>query len=383
MLIKNHNQLKKIIDLFFTYLRLDFLPDTKFKLFNALKLTILPMLYLFSCMCSSIHLFVQVEHYDDLIDVSFSLIFALAFFQCFMTMLTFLIANKNRILKVVEYFYKVINSDDLLISNLRQKHYLRNTKLALWLARVFMIGITLVGVSVVSFDIYRAKTHFPLFFYIPWISGSSIFYYPVNYIFQTSMYFITLELTFGSDVIIMIMIMYCDAELRSLRELIADLNDSNIIRARASITMRTIHNVQLMIYEKANELSNCFWHYYFYKLLTITLYLCSLLFIFTKLDVSLIVPCLCFIAMTSQVFVLCFFGQIIQSSSERMSECLYMTKWYEMNVKDQRDFQMLMMTMQQPVTLETFGFGTISIYTFVQIFKAALSYATILYAVFK
>ncbi|XP_055684848.1 odorant receptor 4-like [Lutzomyia longipalpis] len=185
-----------------------------------------------------------------------------------------------------------------------------------------------------------------------------------------------------SDSVIMITIMYCDAELSTINEYISQLDDAEVVRKQAPIILKSILQLHLAITEKAQLLTSSFWHIYFHKLFTITLYLCTILFIFQSADTSLIVPVIIFMLMIAQTFILCYFGQIIRNSSEAISDTIYMTKWYEMSVGDQKDLLMLMRRFHYPINVETFGFGKISLFTFIQIFKAAVSYATILYTVF-
>uniref|UniRef100_A0A3F2ZDF5 Uncharacterized protein n=1 Tax=Lutzomyia longipalpis TaxID=7200 RepID=A0A3F2ZDF5_LUTLO len=221
-----------------------------------------------------------------------------------------------------------------------------------------------------------------MYYFIPGIPPDSIFFYPVNLPIQLVIYFLALLMVMWSDVIIMIVIMYCDAELRTIAEFIEILDGGKDFQMQEAKYLRIIYEKHQTISEKANQLTLSFWHVYFQKLFSIMLYLCVLIFIFQSADSSIFVPLLACCLMITQIFILCFFGQIIWNSSEKMSQALYMTTWYEMSLRNQKNLLMLMTRFNLPIKVETFGFGDISYYTFVQICKASLSYATILYTVF-
>ncbi|GAB0092572.1 hypothetical protein DMENIID0001_075770 [Sergentomyia squamirostris] len=381
-LIKYHRELNVIIGFFFKLWRLDFIPDSKWEFVNYLRVLLSPISWTFCGLCSLWHI-LHMEDYDDLIDVSFTIIFVFAFYQCNMIYLTTHLSNKQNIMKILKFFDEAIVSDEYLLSDLRKKFYFRNTKIAFYVGRVFLTLVTISGMIITIFDIYQARTHFPLFWRLPGIPTTSIFYYPCNYIFQTLMYFSGLEIIFSADVVIIITILYCDAELRVLLELVKDLDDEDVVQSRAKFTISLIHRVHLMISDRADQLTKSLWHIYFHKLFAIMMYLCSVMFIFTKVEASLLVPFLIAVMMISQIFMLCYFGQIIRDCSDDMAQCLYETRWYELHIVDQKDLLMLMVRFQYPIKVETFGFGAISIYTFVQIFKASVSYAMILYTVFN
>lgn len=218
-----------------------------------------------------------------------------------------------------------------------------------------------------AFDMYRSEIYMPIFFSFPGIPLNSILFYPINIIGQLILYFACLEILMWSDTIIMVCIMYCDAELRTIRDLILFLENEEVVKTKSQFMLKLIYEVHRDIAQQAKELTDSFWHIYFIKLLTIMLYLCSVMFIFQSFDASLIVPFNASMMMISQIFILCFFGQILRNSSEEMCDSLYMTKWYDMTTKNLKNLLMLMTRFHNPIKVETFGFGVISIYTFVQV----------------
>lgn len=267
---------------------------------------------------------------------------------------------------------------------------------------MFLIPVTIVSVIIAMFDMYHSELHTPLLFHFPGIPIDNIFFYPINIIAQLVLYFTCSEFLVWSDTIIMICIMYCDAELRTIKNLVSLLEDEEIVQTKSGLLLRGIYEAHRDIDKHARILTESFWHVYFIKLMTIMIYLCSIMFVFQSFDASLIVPFNASVVMITQIFILCYFGQIIRNSSEEVSDALYMTKWYEMIAEDKKHLLMLMINFQNPIKIDSFGFGVISIYTFVQvcliliyltevfvnnwfcflqILKASVSYATILYTV--
>ncbi|XP_055692292.1 odorant receptor 85b-like [Lutzomyia longipalpis] len=303
-----------------------------------------------------------MEDYSDLVEFAFSIAMGLAMFQCVMIYLVIIIYNRKRITEIFEYFEGLVASSDPIMSKIRQKHFTTNTRIAYICASGFTS---------------------PMFFLIPGIPRDSIFFYPVNLINQTFLFFSAYELIMVSDIIIMITIVCCKAELDAIAELIATLNHEDLAANEGRVIVRKVYEIHMDLAVQADKLTIAFWHIYLQKLLVIMLYLCSMFLIFQEKDgFSYEAICSIFVIL-SQTFILCYFGQIIMNSSEVMSDSFYMTKWYELDIRAQKNLLILMMRFQHPVKVETFGFGTISLYTFVQICKISFSYAAILYALFN
>ncbi|XP_055681858.1 odorant receptor 22c-like [Lutzomyia longipalpis] len=80
-----------------------------------------------------------------------------------------------------------------------------------------------------------------------------------------------------------------------------------------------------------------------------------------------------------QLALFCLFGQKIHEKSERIFIDLYLTKWYEMDVKDQKILLLIMKMSQKTLGLKAGGMYAIDSSMFVQVTKMCFSYATILY----
>uniref|UniRef100_A0A3F2ZDG7 Odorant receptor n=1 Tax=Lutzomyia longipalpis TaxID=7200 RepID=A0A3F2ZDG7_LUTLO len=86
-----------------------------------------------------------------------------------------------------------------------------------------------------------------------------------------------------------------------------------------------------------------------------------------------------FITLASQILIYCIFGQLIFTETEKISDNLYLTKWYDLNREDKRTLLLMMMMSSRPFGLKAAGMYNINIVLFVQIMKLIFSYCAILY----
>ncbi|GAB0099556.1 hypothetical protein DMENIID0001_154360 [Sergentomyia squamirostris] len=74
---------------------------------------------------------------------------------------------------------------------------------------------------------------------------------------------------------------------------------------------------------------------------------------------------------------------MIKIKSEKLSEAFYEVNWYELSLKDQKAFLVILGTAQRQYGLKAAGMYVVDIYAFFQITKAAFSYCAILFALSK
>ncbi|XP_059608001.1 uncharacterized protein LOC132255848 [Phlebotomus argentipes] len=93
-----------------------------------------------------------------------------------------------------------------------------------------------------------------------------------------------------------------------------------------------------------------------------------------------------FVQVTTRIFqilLLCLFGELIKMKTERLSETLYLTNWYELSVKDQKMFLLVLAMAQKDFGLKAAGMYDVNLNAFVQIMKLAISYCAALHALSK
>uniref|UniRef100_A0A3F2ZEC1 Odorant receptor n=2 Tax=Phlebotomus papatasi TaxID=29031 RepID=A0A3F2ZEC1_PHLPP len=379
MLEENHEKLKKFVDFVFKVWRSEFLPDCRWKILNDAKLLVHPTLFVSGLFCILWHIFVQMEDYGNLVELAFSITFGISVYQGLAVYFTVILGNKKEIFDILEYFETLVYSSGTEIMYVRRKHLQENTKIALNATKIFLIFITIGGFVATTYCLIASEFHTPMLFEIPGIPPSSIFFYPVNLVYQYVFFISLLENIMTADALIMVTIMYFRGEFCALAEFINQLG----YEPSTKDLIRIVHNTHKILLQKVKQLTSSYWHLYFHKLLAITLYLICMYFFFEDFSSSMVPGTFILVAMITQVFILCFFSQLLENSSESIFQALYLTKWYDMDLKDQKNILLLMIIFKNSIKIDTFGFGAISIYTFVQICKAAGSYAMVMYTVFN
>ncbi|XP_055680309.1 uncharacterized protein LOC129788360 [Lutzomyia longipalpis] len=295
-----------------------------------------------------------MKDFSNFLDVAFTITFVIAYYQVLMVYLSINVFNRDGVIKILAYFDHLVTDRKCEISEIRQRIFSGILKNALLFSRMFITGLGSVGFLVNCYDLAVTNFTAPMLFLIPGIPQDSIFLRPVNIIFQVTLYFATMGMIIISDAVIMIMIMYIQAELLSITELLSHLDIEQIVVVRGSRTLKIVHFQHKCLLDEFQNLSKSFWHTYFHKLLAIMMYLCFTFFTFQSINSSIILAVLIAISEVWEVFILCYFGQIIRNASEAMSVALYMSKWYLMDVADQKNLLMLMLRFKYPFKVETF-----------------------------
>ncbi|XP_055692274.1 odorant receptor 4-like [Lutzomyia longipalpis] len=86
--------------------------------------------------------------------------------------------------------------------------------------------------------------------------------------------------------------------------------------------------------------------------------------------------CLCALM---QLLPLCLLGEFIRYKTDKLSDTLYLTNWYELSLKDQKVFLIILGMAQREYGLKAAGMYEVNLSTFIQIIKLAFSYCAILY----
>ncbi|GAB0087156.1 hypothetical protein DMENIID0001_014340 [Sergentomyia squamirostris] len=315
-------------------------------------------------------------------DLAFTIEFIIIFYEDLFVYFNTIVFNKSGMMKVLAYFDKLVEPDNTQISGLRRSILEKSLKNALFFAKSVIGFIMFLQILIVLYNLNHTGFSSPMMFTIPGIPRESIFFYPTNVISQVVLYYATVPMIVVSDVVIMIVIMYFDGQLSAITEVLVQLEDESVAQEKGGDIIRLIHKEHTEMLEKFEEVNKSLWHTYFHKLVAGLLYICFTMFTVQSIKESFILAVMIVQGVLVLMYTLCYFGQIIRNASEDMSKALYMSKWYEMQGKDQKHFLMLMMKFRYPLELETFGFGTVSVYTFVQICKAGISYTTMIYTLF-
>ncbi|GAB0087732.1 hypothetical protein DMENIID0001_020750 [Sergentomyia squamirostris] len=84
------------------------------------------------------------------------------------------------------------------------------------------------------------------------------------------------------------------------------------------------------------------------------------------------------LCVVSQLLLLCAFGEMIFSKTQNIFTKLYLTRWYDMSLANQKIILMMMRMSEAPYGLKAGGMYDLNLYTFIQIVKMAISYCAII-----
>ncbi|XP_059623022.1 odorant receptor 4-like [Phlebotomus argentipes] len=104
------------------------------------------------------------------------------------------------------------------------------------------------------------------------------------------------------------------------------------------------------------------------------------IFLFVRKESNQITAYVLCLTGISQILLLCIFGELLKIKTERLSATLYLTNWYELSVKDQKMFLLVLAMAQKDFGLKAAGMYDVNLNAFLKILKLAMSYCAILYS---
>ncbi|XP_013174915.1 PREDICTED: odorant receptor 4-like [Papilio xuthus] len=111
----------------------------------------------------------------------------------------------------------------------------------------------------------------------------------------------------------------------------------------------------------------------------------SLLICFTGFNVMavdnliMVMPFIPFLLMVvGQIFLLCYYGDLIQKSNEGLSDAVYSSAWYEIRSPLTKNLIIILIRAQKPFKFTAYGFMDINIAAFTRIMSTSWSYFALL-----
>ncbi|XP_028177392.1 putative odorant receptor 92a [Ostrinia furnacalis] len=86
---------------------------------------------------------------------------------------------------------------------------------------------------------------------------------------------------------------------------------------------------------------------------------------------------------TLQVFVLCYYSDMLIESSSEISNAVYRSKWYKANSVVMKDLLFVLRRSQKPCKLTALGFTDLNLRVFCKIMSSAWSYFALLHTVYN
>uniref|UniRef100_A0A240SXR5 Odorant receptor n=2 Tax=Lutzomyia longipalpis TaxID=7200 RepID=A0A240SXR5_LUTLO len=302
----------------------------------------------------------------------FEILFSVITIICYGNILTKVITisyygeDMKDLFKWIENFY-FEHSYPILI-----KIKAKSLRRTLWLLKLFLkFYITSIIIILIYLNVYLIVNDIQMI-KMPWMSERVNANLQIGLYLSCTLFYGIPAMCFGSMGIIMIGVLKLFNECITLLE--NNEEDTNVDEF-----ILILHKLHCEIYSKFYIYGNIFSYSLFFEitlnagtaiadLIIIRLYPFQALFYIS------------FIVLVSQLLIYCIFGQIIFTETEKISENLYLTKWYDMNKGNKQILLIMMMMSSRPFGLKAAGMYELNIVLFVQIMKLIFSYCAIFYA---
>lgn len=168
----------------------------------------------------------------------------------------------------------------------------------------------------------------------PYFSQDSYFYFPCIHCLQ---YFLTFTGAFNltnSDLSLVYLALGILGAVKITREII-DLHQNNIQANPSVLTILLKRHCDIITNMDVLQ-DILFWISFSHFISTTIILLVSFSCARTKTESQFAISVICLVL--GELFVLCLFGQIIQTKMQKLSDQLYLTNWYDLGQKDQKRF---------------------------------------------
>lgn len=180
------------------------------------------------------------------------------------------------------------------------------------------------------------------------------------------------------DSVFMTMGFFIVGILNIFLDTIAKLNSKEFIRS-SNCNLQDYYQKHLEIMVKLKGFDKLFSALLVIQLLTSCPLIVAGLFmirLYPKMIVCFLVYGICI----GQYMLISIFGEFVHSKTEQIFRDLYLTKWYEMSLKDQMVLLMMMKMAIRPFSLKAARMYEINMKSFVEATKLAFSLCTLLFA---
>uniref|UniRef100_A0A3F2ZEE2 Odorant receptor n=1 Tax=Phlebotomus papatasi TaxID=29031 RepID=A0A3F2ZEE2_PHLPP len=138
-----------------------------------------------------------------------------------------------------------------------------------------------------------------------------------------------------------------------------------------------IHQFHCTLLQKYQLLNEIFGYTFTIQTATSLVYILFIFYLLRSEEAIVFIPL--FITILTQFGVLCIFGEFLFSKTEGLAVELYLTKWYDFSIKEQKTLLMMMYMAKRPFGLKAAGMYDINLYIFIQVIKTGISFCAILY----
>uniref|UniRef100_A0A7G3B2V2 Odorant receptor n=1 Tax=Lutzomyia longipalpis TaxID=7200 RepID=A0A7G3B2V2_LUTLO len=226
-----------------------------------------------------------------------------------------------------------------------------------WGTVLFIVGAILCGIY------FRLNEEYGLMYELPFIASDNVLWKEFLYILQGFFYINLAITTISLDVGIVFLGLQVIAQLNILKEYMRMVNEKTKIEPKF---LKKIIKMHCSVIENVNLLSEIISETSILQLFLTFVALCiGMTFLFkyaTGIGNYLIIVC-----GASLGLPICILGEFIRLKTENLSDTLYLTNWYELSLKDQKTFLIILGMAQREYGLKAAGMYDVNFYTFVQV----------------
>uniref|UniRef100_A0A240SXZ5 Odorant receptor n=1 Tax=Lutzomyia longipalpis TaxID=7200 RepID=A0A240SXZ5_LUTLO len=269
------------------------------------------------------------------------------------------------------------NEEDEVIKQLLEKHLKDSIRIFLFLNKW---AVPLYFFSAVCTSLYfRLNDDYGLMFAVPFNVPEGTFWKEILYVIQGLLIAVTSLHSLTSDLGIIFLGLQVIADLNILNDCMKLMNEK--IETEPKF-LRKIIKRHCFVIENVNLLSEIISETSFLQLLSSCLALMFGFSFLLKYMTGIGNYVIILVAATLSLPI-CFLGEFIRVKSDELSETLCLINWYELSMKDQKIFLIVLGMAQREYGLKAAGMYSIGFYTFLKILKIAFSYSAILYSLSK
>uniref|UniRef100_A0A7G3AL98 Odorant receptor n=1 Tax=Lutzomyia longipalpis TaxID=7200 RepID=A0A7G3AL98_LUTLO len=222
--------------------------------------------------------------------------------------------------------------------------------------------VFVIAWSLYVFDLVRRPGN-NFHIYIPGLSMEE--YKLVYYILQCSLYIVCGHWNVIIDTAIVIIGIHIMGFINTVNRMIQGLNDAEVKTKCPNLLVKIlIHHVEMI--EQLNAFNKGLHLMSFIQFIMSTMIYLAMFYTVRSSNAELIVYSF-LVCVLIQLFMLCMFGEIISSRTDKTTTLLWLTNWYEMSLPDQKIFLIILAISQKSFGLKAAGMYEVNIVAFIQV----------------
>ncbi|GAB0086973.1 hypothetical protein DMENIID0001_012140 [Sergentomyia squamirostris] len=199
-------------------------------------------------------------------------------------------------------------------------------------------------------------------------------------IFQYILIFSGVSLVLFIDLLVAVIGIHLIYVSNIIQDAIKYLNNIDLLE-NATRNLEEIFKLHCEIIEKINEFSNSVSLMFLSQISTTALMLITIFYIVQQFIFDYLTLLLIIAAVTFQLFITCFLGQIVEWKMEQIYDEFCQINWYDLSLVNKGKYLICLQMAQKCYGMKAGGMYNVNMMMFIQIIKLALTYAAIIQSV--